>query len=123
MGQHLEVYLLSLAAACVRTHHEYGVGWGGSGMPDTTVEPSGGAVGLIQRNTDGGRCLLENPSKMPTKAALLLLLLYPAAQVLWLGSHVVVFSACCTVKEVLYGSRVPHAARVLLLRIYSCSIS
>ena len=29
---------------------------------------------------------------MLTKAALLLL--YPAAQVLWLGSHVVVFSSC-----------------------------
>ena len=58
-------------------------------MPDNTVEPSGGVVGLIQQNTDEGRCLLENPSEMLTKAALLLLL-YPAAQVLWLGSHVVV---------------------------------
>ena len=58
-------------------------------MPDNTVEPSGGVVGLIQQNTDEGRCLLENPSEMLTKAALLLLL-YPAAQVLWLGSYVVV---------------------------------
>src|SRR4029434_10787031 len=65
---------------------------GGSRMPDTTVEPSGGVVGLIQRNTDDGRCLLENPSEMLTKAALLVL--YPAAQVLWLDSHVVVFSSC-----------------------------
>lgn len=52
-------------------------------------------MGLIQLNIDRGRCLLENPSEMLTKAALLLLLLfYPAAQVLWLGSHVVVFSSC-----------------------------
>ena len=66
---------------------------GGSGTPDTTIEPSGGVVGLIQRNTDEGRCLLENPSEMLTKSALLMML-YPAAQVLWLGSHVVVFSTC-----------------------------
>ena len=52
--------------------------------PDITVEPSGGVVGLIQRNTDEGRCLLENLSEMLTKAALLLLL-YPATQVLCLG--------------------------------------
>ena len=63
----------------------------GSGMPDTTVEPSGGVMGLIQWNTNEGRCLLENPSEMLMKAALLVL--YPAAQVLWLGSHFV-FSTC-----------------------------
>ena len=40
---------------------------GGSGTPDTTVEPSGGAMGLIQQNTDEGK-----PSEMLTKAALLL---------------------------------------------------
>ena len=61
-------------------------------MPHTTVDSSGGVVGLIQWNTDEGRCLLENPSEMLTKAALLVL--YPAAQVLWLDSHVVVFSSC-----------------------------
>src|SRR4029434_815768 len=33
-----------------------------SGMPDTTVEPSGGGVGLIQPKTDEGRCLLGNPN-------------------------------------------------------------
>ena len=43
---------------------------GGSGMP---VEPSEGVVGLIQQNTDEGRCLLENPSEMLTKVALLML--------------------------------------------------
>ena len=63
--------LLSLLAAYILTHHEYVVG--GSGMPDTTVEPSGGTVGLIQQNTDEGRCLLENPSEMLTKVALLML--------------------------------------------------
>ena len=63
---------------------------GGSGMPDTVVERPGRVVGLIQLNTDEGKCLLENPSESLTKAALLLLLLlYPAAQVLWLGSHFV----------------------------------
>ena len=70
---------------------------------DTTVEASRGVPGLIQRNAEEGRWLLETPSEMLTKAALLLLLLsflllfllyYPAAQVIWLGSHVVVFSRC-----------------------------
>ena len=32
-------------------------------------------VGLIQRNTDKGRCTLDNPSEMLTKAYLLLLML------------------------------------------------
>ena len=41
---------------------------GGSGMPDTTIVPSGGVMGLIQQNTEEGRCLLENPSEMLTKA-------------------------------------------------------
>ena len=54
------------------THHEYGRG--GSGTPDTIVEPSGGAVGLFQQNADEGRRLLDKPQ------------LYPAALVLWLGS-------------------------------------
>ena len=43
------------------------------------------------------------------------LLSYPAAQVLWLGSHVVVFSSCglqtsanCTMKESLYKCRIEH---------------
>src|SRR4029434_1763224 len=64
-------------------------------MPDTTVESSGGVMGLIQLNIDKGRCLFENPGEMLTKAALLLLLLllYPATQVLWLASRVV-FSSC-----------------------------
>ena len=47
-------------------------------------------MGLIQRNTDERRGLLENPCEMLTKAALLM---YTAPQVLWLGSHVV-FSGC-----------------------------
>lgn len=34
---------------------------GGSGTPDFTVEPSGGVVGLIRRNTDEGRCLPDDP--------------------------------------------------------------
>ena len=37
--------------------------------------PSGGVVGLIQRNTDEGRCPLDNPSEVLKKASLLLLLL------------------------------------------------
>ena len=49
----------------------------GAGSPETTVEPFGGVVGLIQRNTDEGKCLLENPSEILTKAALLML--FPAA--------------------------------------------
>ena len=78
-------------------------GW--SGTPDTTVKPSGGVVGLIQRNTDEGRCLLENPSENAHEGSFICiyLLLYPAAQVLRLDSHVVVFSTC-TVKEGLYGT-------------------
>ena len=36
--------------------------------------------------------LIENPSEILTKVALLLL--YPAAQALWLGSYVVMFSTC-----------------------------
>ena len=56
-------------------------------MPDTTVELSGVVMGLIQQNTDKGMCLLGNPSEMLMKVAvLLLLLLNPAAQDLWLGS-------------------------------------
>ena len=66
---------------------------GGSSGTSDIVGPSGGVVGLIQRNTDEGRCPLENPSEMLMREALLLLL-YPAAQVLWLGSLVVVFSTC-----------------------------
>ena len=65
----------------------------GSGTPGTTVEPSGAVMGLIQQNTDVGRCLLENPSGMLTLTTVLLLL-HPAAQVVWLGNHVVVFSTC-----------------------------
>ena len=38
---------------------------GGSGLPVTTVAPSG--------NTDGGRCPLDHPSEFLTKASLLLL--------------------------------------------------
>ena len=90
--------------------------WGGSTTQDTTVEPSGGVVGLIQRNTDEGRCLFENPSEMLTKAALMC----PSAQVVWLGSHVLwsIDSACCTVKEGLYRSQVQHA--VLCVIVVSC---
>ena len=76
--------------ACFLTNHKYE--GGGSWMPHTTVDSSGGGVGLIQQNTDEERCLHENPSEMLTKAALLLL--YPAAQVLWLDCHVAVFNSC-----------------------------
>ena len=44
---------------------------GGSGTPDTTVEPSGGVMGLIQ-NTYEGRCPLDNPSEIVMKALVLL---------------------------------------------------
>ena len=64
----------------------------GSGAPASNVEPSGEVMGLIQRNTDE-KHLLENPSETLPKATLMMML-YPAAQVLWLGSHVVVFSTC-----------------------------
>ena len=47
---------------------------GGSGMPDTTVEPFGGVVGLIQQTTGDRSCPLENASEILTKASLLLLL-------------------------------------------------
>ena len=50
--------LLSLALTSVLAHREDG--GGGSGMPDTTVEASGGVIGPIKRNTDEGRCLLKN---------------------------------------------------------------
>ena len=58
----------------------------------------------------------------------------PAAQVLWLGSHDVgqvrqsVFrscgldSACCAVKEGLYGTQLQHALCVLLLSQDSCAL-
>ena len=97
---------------------------GGSWMPDNTVEPSGGVVGLIQLNNDEGRCCLGHPSEMLTKAALLLLL-YPAAQVLWLGSHVVMFSTCGLQT---YGSccgfiqLVVRCCCILLCRIYSWAV-
>ena len=39
----------------------------------TTVEPPGGVVGLIQQSTYEGRCPLDNPCEMLTKASLLLL--------------------------------------------------
>ena len=69
-------------------------GW--SGTPDTTVDPSGGAVGLIQQNTIEGSRPLDNPSEMLTKALLLLLLLnifkylYDGCSALTLGCWV-----CC----------------------------
>ena len=47
----------------------------GSGAPHTTVEPSGGVVGLIPLDTDEGRCPLDNPCEMLMKASLLLLVL------------------------------------------------
>lgn len=45
----------------------------GSGTSDPTVEPLGGVVCLIHGNTEEGRCQLEKPSEMLTKASLLLL--------------------------------------------------
>ena len=72
--------------------------WRGMGLRCCqTPLSSGGVVGLIKWSTEEGRCLLENLSEMLMQAAsllLLLLLLYRAAQVLWLGSHVVVFGSC-----------------------------
>ena len=86
-------------------------------------------MGLIQRNTDEGRCLLESPSEILTKADLLFLLLNPAAQVLWLAGMLLCLAvvgytdkACCTVKEGLNESWVKNAVVrcccILLLRIY-----
>ena len=60
---YLEVHLLfSLVLTRVLTHFENGVG--GSETPDTTVEPSGGVEGLIQRNPDEERCPLDKPREM-----------------------------------------------------------
>ena len=44
-------------------------------MPDITVEPPGGVVGLIQQSTYEGRCSLDNPCEMLTKASFLLVVL------------------------------------------------
>ena len=57
---------------------------------------------------------VENPSEMHTKTALLLLLLYPAAQIIWLGSHVVVFSPC--------GIQTVHVARVRTVTSQLCVV-
>ena len=54
----------------------------------------------------GGSGTLENPSEMLPKAALLLLL-YPPAQVLRLGNHVVVFRSCGLIQRMLYGEGGP----------------
>src|SRR4029434_5024211 len=74
----------------------------GSGIPDSTIEPSRGVVGLIQQNTDEGRCLLENPSEILMKAALccccILLLRFYAWAVIFLCSTVVGHRQC-----MLYG--------------------
>ena len=53
-----------------------------------------------------GACL-KSPLKILTKTArfLLLLLLYPAAQVLWFGSHVVVFSSVVVWKSAFMDPR------------------
>ena len=47
---YLEVYVVFMVLRGVLTHREYAVveGGGESETPDTTVEPSGGVVGLIQ---------------------------------------------------------------------------
>ena len=84
--------------------------------PDITVEPSVGVVGLIQRNTDEGRCLLENLSEMLTKAALLLLF-YPAVQVLWLGMLL-----CLALVGYRHATCVGNMRRVLWLSPSSCEL-
>src|SRR4029434_10294163 len=58
--------------------------------------------------TDKGRCL-----KTPVKCSQAALWLYPAARVLWFGSHVVV-------KEGFYGSWVQHAAGVAAVTSQLC---
>ena len=116
--------LLSLLVACILTHHEYG----GSGIPDTPTEPSRGVISLMLRNTEEGRCLLENPKENSHEGWFVVVVVVPAAQVLWLSCHVVEFSnlwatdiSCCTVREGFYGSQVQHAVRhccALLLRTH-----
>ena len=76
--------LLSLVVVCIITHGEY----------DARQMPSGSTVGLLKQNTEEGRCLLEKKNSEMVPKAALSMFLYPAAQVLWLGSHVVVFSTC-----------------------------
>ena len=64
---------------------------------DNIIEPSGGVVGLIQRNTNEGRCPLENPSEMLKQASLLLLIIgvmvvvHPVVLILRLGCSVWIF--------------------------------
>ena len=92
-------------------------------MAVTTVEPSGGVVDLIKQNTDERRWLLENPSEMLTKASLLMLW-YPVAQVVWLDSHVVVFSTCgLQTARVVYCETLPLRTHCGCLRsVVRCSI-
>ena len=71
---HLEVYLLlSLVLTCVLTRCEYGGGW----VWDARHHCLGlrRCCGPNSFNTDKGRCPLDNPCEMLTKATLLLLLL------------------------------------------------
>ena len=63
--------LLSLVLTCGLTHHEYGRWWVWDARHHCWA--SGGVVGLIQLNTDEGRCPLDNPSERLTKPSLLLL--------------------------------------------------
>ena len=71
---------------------------GGSGTPDTTVEHSGGVVGLIQRNTDDGRCLLEKGGFLYVAVSCCSGFMVGQScccvQHLWATDR-----ACCTVKE------------------------
>lgn len=70
----LEVYLLlSLVLTCVLTRCEYGGGW----VWDARHHCLGlrRCCGPNSFNTDKGRCPLDNPCEMLTKATLLLLLL------------------------------------------------
>ena len=61
--------------------------------------------------------------EMLMKAALLLLLLYPAAQFLWLGCHVVVvFSTCGLQTEHVYRSQVHHVACVVAVTDQLCVV-
>src|SRR4029434_10951065 len=105
---------------------------GGSWMPDNTVEPSGGVVGLIQLNTDEGRCLLENPSEMLTKGSFVVVVVSCCSGSMIGQSCCCVYqwwateNAGCTVKEGLYGSWGQHTAHAeavssqLCVAVVSC---
>ena len=63
------------------------------GLADTTVEPSGGVVGLMQQNTDEGQCPLDNSSEMLMKTSLVLVLFLTSVEYRYDGC----IAPCCVI--------------------------